>query len=329
MQAKRRARDGDEQGKPKRTRVRLLDLHVRFEVAFILHDPRMTRLSDGGMALYLRLEALAASERREILPLDYDVQELAWRFRREPAEIEASLAELGEGRRPLVVRVSDGRIRIVGLQAKHPQIRWKPDPLIDATDTDGQQVVPVGDHMVDSCDQVDISYNCVGTEQKRTEENPPLTPPGNAHQLDHVVDACSQVSSEAAVAVQPFATQPTARPSDEAYGDIASSSSPEARVFADLTANWNGTNDTKRLTATALARSRLEDSGPLVLAHVLEISGDRRVERPWAVLQKRLLDKKPPSDPSVERAKTLLRDGSASRSAVAHIGAVFTPGPSG
>lgn len=105
-------------------------LHVRFSCGFILNDERLLGRSDAAQALYLYLEALALTNRREFLPPEYTVKVLARRRGRTVKATAKAMASLKEGARPLVRQLAagdgNGRIRVIGARKKHGErFRWK------------------------------------------------------------------------------------------------------------------------------------------------------------------------------------------------------------
>lgn len=166
------------------SRDKMREAHIRFAVEFILDDPRCARLSDAAGWLYVRLEALAMQAKREVLPADYTIDELSGRFRRSSKALEEALAELAAGARPLIKRMPDGRIWVVGIQKKHgARFVWKdtpPDEICTApaqvcatpaiADTVGMSTT----QMVHTC-QISATYD--GEVEQEVEQDPPPTPP--------------------------------------------------------------------------------------------------------------------------------------------------------
>lgn len=119
MAGKRKEYDGD---------------HAVFEVGFVLSDPRLDHISDSAWRLYSTLWCIAVKERREILPSYYyplssksksgfSGVSLARHAHVDHRSIASAIHKLVQI--CLIELYDDGRIRVCGVKAKHPNLKWK------------------------------------------------------------------------------------------------------------------------------------------------------------------------------------------------------------
>jgi len=290
-----------------RKRVRQMNgLYLRFECEFMLDDIRMVRLSGEAFRFYVLLSAQALRLRREILPQEYDVQELAYRFRRTTEEIEGWLDELAagaEGRDPLVYRLPDGRIRVLGIQKKHgEQIKWKDDPHLIAMQPD--------DNWPTSGSQSPYIRQPVDgqlTTYEDSDTHPPQSPPAMRTASD------GQPPNDRQQEAEPNATpvdsnNGSQRPSESESVPISLVGAAERQAFDSLTESWNGdVNEARSEDLRRLIDAHLKAEPFIVLGHVLDIAKDKSVRSGYAVLGKRLRKGVAPPDTLVDRAKLEVR----------------------
>lgn len=284
-----------------KTASQMHGLYVRFECNFLLNDIRITRLDDASFRFYVLVESVALTERREVLPVEYDLDELAWRFRRDPDWAAHAREALTGGSDPLLEVLDDGRIWVKGVQKKHGnKIKWRDKPPTNDTRSSGDR--PTNDGR-SSDDRPGIADGSTPYPDVEPDEHTPQSP-RNEHGANDGRSSGEPQQHDGTTAQPNQANGNGQRRSEGAHSLDASS--PERQVFDSLTESWNGhgkVDDIRRV-----AHAYLNANPHNLLGLVLDIRKDGGVRSPWGVLQKRMRKQIVAPDAMVERAKALVTE---------------------
>lgn len=311
--AKQKTKRKTRRPSPGSAQAQMHGLWARFEVNFLLDDDRVLELSDNAFRVYVLLTATGLKLRVEVLPVAYDVRNLALRFRKSAEDIKAALVELSAGndfQAALVSVLEDGRVRVNGLKGKHGnKIRWKDDHVTDDLDSDGVRSAFVSESGYDRMPHTSRLY----TEPDLDKDlEPPIIPPPHPTTNDDRSPNNQQQTAEAHTDSSGSSNQPNGASDREAVS--SSDRSPERLVFRKLTESWNGHGKPKRLPSEL---SKAFASDPyMLLGQVLEISRASDVDLPWGVLCHRLEQGHTVKHALVAEAKGLVRTEEG-----------FSPGP--
>jgi len=275
-------------------------IHVRASVSF-MDSPRFLKLSFDAQALWLHLHKYAIREKREFLPPEYDLENIAYFLHKPEDQIASALQELTKGDRPIINTLQDGRIRVRGAREKQP-LSWRDE-------SDEAEIWNSENHE----DQVDVcafaqkvvngqtlarnkdtrTRNKRGANAARTRAN------ANRREENRKENKRSRSERGGAASSLPD------------WGLAANSDTPfDARVapevleaFEGQCLGWSGPGEDE---AKSKAMQILAADPPRVFAYVDEIN-KKNLQRPWTQLGMMITTLHPIDDKCHDAAKKLIR----------------------
>ncbi len=151
----------------------------------------------------------------------------------------------------------------------------------------------------------------VDVDGKVRQETPPPTPParagrgGPSRPREGKAKAAATPTSAAPATPTSGAEAKAGPPATPTSGD--GWVWPEMRVLEALTRPWNGTQDHRTAIARRSVMARLNEQGPQIIAHAIEVCEADGVRSPWCLLWSRVKDGKDPTGKALDRAKGMLR----------------------